>query len=123
MKSSENKKHLLKKVGDESKSTNPIAEEDIQTVIPFEEDGNTFPGYPAYPPTDDIYYNDKVAENQNQETAPKVKKPGDKTGDDLDVPGAELDDEQEDIGSEDEENNYYSLGGDENSNLDEDKGE
>ena len=30
--------------------------------------------------------------------------------DDLDVPGAELDDEGEDIGAEDEENNPYSLG-------------
>lgn len=29
----------------------------------------------------------------------------------LDVPGAELDDDMEDIGEEDEENNYYSLGG------------
>jgi len=29
---------------------------------------------------------------------------------DLDVPGAELDDEGEDIGAEDEENNPYSLG-------------
>lgn len=35
----------------------------------------------------------------------------DHTGDDLDVPGSELDDDQEEIGSEDEENNYYSLGG------------
>jgi hypothetical protein len=34
----------------------------------------------------------------------------DLSGDDLDVPGAELDDDQEDIGSEDEENNYYSRG-------------
>ncbi len=33
-------------------------------------------------------------------------------GEDLDVPGSELDDEREDIGSEDEENNFYSLGGD-----------
>jgi hypothetical protein len=32
------------------------------------------------------------------------------TGDDLDVPGSELDDEMEDTGSEDEENNYYSRG-------------
>jgi hypothetical protein len=32
------------------------------------------------------------------------------TGSDLDVPGSELDDDQEIIGSEDEENNYYSLG-------------
>ncbi len=31
---------------------------------------------------------------------------------DLDVPGSELDDENEAIGEEDEENNYYSLGGD-----------
>jgi hypothetical protein len=34
-----------------------------------------------------------------------------------------LDDHQEDIGSEDEENNYYSLGGDDNSDLEEDQGE
>ncbi len=33
-------------------------------------------------------------------------------GSDLDVPGAELDDANENIGNEDEENNYYSLGGD-----------
>ena len=38
----------------------------------------------------------------------------------LDVPGSELDDEQEDIGSEDEENNYYSLGGDNHNDLEED---
>lgn len=30
------------------------------------------------------------------------------TAEDLDVPGSELDDEQEEIGSEDEENNAYS---------------
>lgn len=38
--------------------------------------------------------------------------PVDMAGKDLDVPGAELDDKSEDIGSEDEENNSYSLGGD-----------
>ena len=31
---------------------------------------------------------------------------------DLDIPGSDLDDENEAIGEEDEENNYYSLGGD-----------
>lgn len=36
----------------------------------------------------------------------------DRMGGDLDVPGAELDDADEDIGEEDEQNNYYSLGGD-----------
>jgi len=33
-------------------------------------------------------------------------------GDDLDIPGEELDDANEALGEEDEENNYYSLGGD-----------
>ncbi|WP_425635738.1 hypothetical protein ACPUEN_09945 [Algoriphagus yeomjeoni] len=42
------------------------------------------------------------------------KKKVDFTGDDLDVPGSELDDAQERIGSEDEENNLYS-------NVDKDK--
>jgi hypothetical protein len=37
------------------------------------------------------------------------------SGGDLDVPGAEEDDQNEDIGEEDEENNPYSLGGDDNS--------
>jgi len=42
------------------------------------------------------------------------------TGADLDVPGSEEDDADEDRGEEDEENNYYSLGGDNHENLDED---
>lgn len=36
----------------------------------------------------------------------------DTTGEDLDVPGAEDDDADEELGEEDEENNQYSLGGD-----------
>ncbi|SHN30148.1 hypothetical protein [Chitinophaga sp. CF418] len=39
------------------------------------------------------------------------------SGADLDVPGAELDDENEDIGAEDEENNTYSRGSDSNDNM------
>ncbi len=38
------------------------------------------------------------------------------SGDDLDVPGSELDDADEAIGEEDEENNDYSLGGDNHPN-------
>ncbi|MEX1240243.1 MAG: hypothetical protein WEB30_11015 [Cyclobacteriaceae bacterium] len=38
--------------------------------------------------------------------------PVDMAGEDLDIPGSELDDESEAIGSEDEENNSYSIGGD-----------
>jgi hypothetical protein len=39
-------------------------------------------------------------------------------GTDLDVPGSETDDGNEDIGEEDEENNYYSLGQDRLPNID-----
>ena len=39
---------------------------------------------------------------------------------DLDVPGSELDDDRERIGEEDEENNYYSLGGDRHESQEED---
>lgn len=39
---------------------------------------------------------------------------------DLDIPGSELDDESEKIGEEDEENNYYSLGGDRHGAQEED---
>ena len=35
----------------------------------------------------------------------------------LDVPGSELDNSEEKIGSEDEENNYWSLGGENNEDL------
>jgi hypothetical protein len=36
--------------------------------------------------------------------------------------GSELDDAQEEIGSEDEENNHYSIGGDNHNDLEEDNG-
>ncbi|PWV56762.1 hypothetical protein [Chitinophaga sp. S165] len=39
------------------------------------------------------------------------------SGADLDVPGTELDDDNEDIGAEDEENNTYSRGGVDNDNM------
>jgi hypothetical protein len=84
------------------------------------------PGYPIYPSGDDIYT--KYKEEDPQINVHK-EKPGkqnekdfkdDMTGSDLDVPGSELDDELENIGDEDEENNYYSLGGDDHNDLDED---
>ena len=46
--------------------------------------------------------------------------PVDFSGEDLDVPGNELDDDAEAIGSEDEENNSYSLGGENHNDLEED---
>ncbi|AWK02730.1 hypothetical protein HYN56_00240 [Flavobacterium crocinum] len=71
-----------------------------------------------YPANEDIYNQEerledidpqdisgeRIVNNDNHEW----KQNSDKLGNDLDVPGAELDDQQEDIGSEDEENNYYS---------------
>lgn len=47
----------------------------------------------------------------------------DMAGSDLDVPGGAMDDADEAIGEEDEENNYYSLGGDNHENQEENKGE
>ncbi|WP_276131731.1 hypothetical protein [Polluticoccus soli] len=41
----------------------------------------------------------------------------DDMGSDLDVPGSESDDKNEKIGEEDEENNYYSLGSEDNDNI------
>lgn len=94
--------------------------------------------YLDYPASDDIYNRLQEEQNINPEDITKHKenikklKDGrnnekdfseDVSGDDLDVPGSELDDEGEAIGSEDEENNYYSIGGDNHNNLDEDKGE
>lgn len=92
-------------------------------------------GYPQYPSGEDIYGNYKKDRKVNPEDPSNPKdnidnyKIGkfnekdfedDLTGDDLDIPGSELDDELELIGSEDEENNYYSLGGDDHNDLDED---
>lgn len=84
--------------------------------------------------SDDVYNNWKEEteidpENITKKKTPNVK-PGswnekdfedDMSGSDLDIPGAELDDEQENVGSEDEENNHYSLGGDDHNDLEEDK--
>jgi len=68
------------------------------------------PGYPTYPASDDLYAQSKEEKEIDPEVISKDKE--EDSGDNLDVPGSELDDNQEEIGSEDEENNYYSLGGD-----------
>jgi hypothetical protein len=47
----------------------------------------------------------------------------DLSGQDLDVPGSGADDADELIGEEDEENNYYSLGGDLHESQEESKGD
>ena len=47
-------------------------------------------------------------------------RPVDFAAKDLDIPGSELDDQSESVGSEDEENNSYSVGGDGHNDLEED---
>ncbi len=95
------------------------------------------PGYTPYPEKEDIYTQSKKEQYNEEEEDPKNETEEDKWNevdaeregreskvrdtDELDVPGAELDDAMEDIGEEDEENNYYSLGGDNHEDLEEDK--
>lgn len=79
----------------------------------------------SYPAGEDIYANAKEETEIDPENISELKSlnederftslneksfKDDVSGDDLDIPGAELDDAQEDVGSEDEENNGYSLG-------------
>jgi hypothetical protein len=73
-----------------------------------------------YPASEDIYNNEDKLEDINPEEISteniinqddhEWKQNSDKLGNDLDVPGSELDDQQEEVGSEDEENNFYSEG-------------
>jgi hypothetical protein len=87
-----------------------------------------FPGYPHTPPGEDIYKQEEkvaridadedgfvtnsgklITENANEETSIAG----------LDVPGADIDADQEALGQGDEENQYFSLGGDNHENLEE----
>lgn len=95
-----------------------------------------FPDYPSYPPDEDVYNKLKKeseinpedpatlkTENIKEEFPNELNKRGISTENDLDVPGSELDDADEIIGSEDEENNFYSIGGDNHNNLEENQEE
>jgi len=93
-----------------SEDNNPIKEDQIERNLENLD----------YPASDDIYNHESKQENIDLEEIstdetiiPKDhewKQNSDKLGNDLDIPGSELDDEQEEIGSEDEENNFYSEG-------------
>lgn len=79
-----------------------------------DKDKPNLPGYPPYPEGEDIYekYEEEsdISPEDITKTKPQNNQDTANIGEDLDVPGAELDDAMEKIGSEDEENNYYSLG-------------
>lgn len=95
---------------------------------PLEDELQPYPDYPAYPPEEDIFDKfeeedldpDKIVDKGVTSVDASAKE--DASDLDLDIPGSELDDPQEIIGSEDEENNYYSLGGDNHKELDENYG-
>jgi hypothetical protein len=102
-------------------------------ALPADTD-NSLPASLQYSPEEDIYNKSKKVQNLNPDDNSVIKESHDKegamnekdfeedlSGDDLDVPGAELDDNNEEIGEEDEENNYYSLGGDNHDDLEESK--
>lgn len=87
------------------------------------------PGYPSNPPSEDAFLRLDQDETVDPDNPYKQKDPMERATDeftedltlgDLDVPGAELDDAMENVGNEDEENNYYSLGSDDNDNLQDD---
>jgi len=103
-------------------------------VMKVNEEKDNLREYPLYPDSEDIYSKYKKEDELDPEDISKVKKSSmevvsdsenelnnNESGSDLDIPGSELDDEQENAGNEDEENNYYSLGGDDHNDLDEDK--
>ena len=98
-------------------------------------DTNDKEGYPLYPDKDDIYRRSEEVKDIDADDFSHIKDdeaevemdPEEELDfddevliDDLDVPGSELDDDDEIIGNEDEENNYYSIGGDNHEDLEED---
>lgn len=102
-------------------------------IVEKENDEDEFPGYPAYPENEDIFNTQTREESINPDTISERTLPNlsneldvkpldeyDFVGSELDIPGTELDDDQEFVGTEDEENNYYSLGGDNHESLEED---
>lgn len=123
------------RAGNDSSSSSSRVKKDTPNLTE-EEVNDAFPDYPVYPPSEDIYSNYTREEEVDIEQPFSIKTTIDKlkssthetkedelAGDNLDIPGAELDDYEEYIGSEDEENNYYSLGGDNHENLDENNGD
>ncbi len=124
---------------DRPRITKPSAsavEQDFNKQVESSHLEKEFPGYPKYAPNEDIYNQFKEEQDIDPENIGQMKElnelpemmneksfEDDLVGDDLDVPGSELDDMGESIGSEDEENNYYSIGGDNHNDLEEQKGD
>lgn len=88
-----------------------------------------YPDYHEYPESEDIYLKEKETEIDPEKLAERPLKTENGADDEIlkkntravdtpiDSPGSELDDTQEEAGNEDEENNYYSLGRDNNDEI------
>lgn len=100
------------------------------------ESKENFPGYPKYPANEDVYSQfteeseiDPEVPSHLKDSTETVGAWNEKTfeedlvGDDLDVPSSEVDNEQENNAIEDEENSYYSIGGDNHNELEENQGD
>jgi len=100
------------------------------------ESKENFPGYPKYPASEDIYQQFKEESEIDPENPSITKDSGDNlgewnektfredlVGDDLDVPGSETEIALENNDLEDEENSYFSIGGDNHNELEENQGE
>ena len=92
-------------------------------------------GYPLYPATDDIYHKYHEEKNLDPDSISRIENSANNEefiiseendfnigiiNENPDISGLELNDIHEDVGFEDEENNYYSLGGDDHNDLEED---
>jgi hypothetical protein len=82
------------------------------------------PGYPEYSKEEDIFISGKEEGEIDPENLHTKKRSSynddldeDEAANNLDIPGTELDDDLEDVGTEDEENNFYSLSDDHNDDL------
>jgi len=119
-------------VNDSSSITSKPTSKELDSQTEKAQVEEPYPAYPAYPSDEDIYNNFNKEEDMDPEQPSKLKIPvvksdmsiqhelwQDMSGEELDVPGSELDDEQEINGNEDEENNFYSIGGENHHDLDE----
>lgn len=70
-----------------------------------------------YPANEDIYNQVPHISIDSEEAPEYLHDNTEEMENNLDVPGSELDNEQQFVGSEDEENNYWSLGGDNHEDL------
>jgi hypothetical protein len=99
---------------------------------PLKRKHNKFPGYPRYPASEDIYSREKEEVDLDPENPSVKKAPNadpdhrnekdfveDVSGEDLDIPGVDTEETAKESIAEDEENNHYSLGGDNHHNLEE----